>query len=189
MCQTLKKIDQLYSDLQRRLDRLVKSHRMTDEDSEDILQDVFVKVLKNKDKLDTIDNHAAWITTIAKRDCVTKLRSRSQKAKLSNQVKEHHHLISETNSNDNVRKLMADITENHLHKYLQKSKRVTESLVAKKFYIDRQNYREISQSLEMNTNTVLSQLSRFRKRYLDHCRREDLHAKAEQKARMMIRCY
>ena len=189
MCQTSKKIEQLYRSHYKKIDLQAKKHRMGHEDSEDILQDVFEKVLKNKDKLKSIDCPEAWITTIAKYQCIDKLRSQSSITKYSDQIKEHTLLLMTKNSEDTIQKVIGCFAEKHLNAYLQKSSRCTENSVAKKFYMEGKNSIEIARFLNIKKNTVLSHLRRFRSRYAKQCHRDDFYSKADNRARMLLHSY
>jgi|GEM_PF-4441259 len=60
------KFDIIWGRFHNKLEWLVKSKISNNEDAQDVLQNIFVKIYKNIDRLDDIEKLSSWINKVAK---------------------------------------------------------------------------------------------------------------------------
>ncbi len=143
-------------------------YRMTQhyEDSNDLLQDVFIKVYKNKNKCFKMKNFRGWVYTVTLNVARDYLRMHKRKQEV---------VFDETNGksqqddpfrsyeNDEIKRMILDA----LNKLSDKYRRV---FVLRD--IEGLSYQEISENLRIREGTVKSRLNRARLQIADSLRRK-----------------
>ena len=128
-----------------------------EEDAEDAVQEVLLKLWHTRDSLDKYDNAAAFATTVTKNHCLDKLRVKKQIESLDDT---HHH--RETNDNPYLR-LERKNTEEVLRRIIEQLPQLQQAIIRMK---DMEEYEveEIAEITGTKVDAVRVNLSRARKK-------------------------
>lgn len=144
-----KALDEIYYIYYPRLYRFSKSFLKVEDDINDLLQDVFVKIWLNRHKIEDVDTFHSWIFTITKNTIVSYFREKMKHRDFQNRVKQLA-LGEELELN-------ADLEYTELKGKVEK---VIGQLPKKRqqiFRLSREQgftYREIAEKLQISTKTV-----------------------------------
>ena len=147
-----------------------------DEEIEDILQDVFIKVYKNLNDFDQSLKFSSWIYRITHNEVISKYRKIKQQNIISIEILtddilnklEHEVSIVETLENNEKKEIIKQVLALMDLKY-------REVLVLK--YFEELDYKEISDVLKKPTGTIATLLNRAKKQFNKTC--IDLNLKYE----------
>lgn len=159
------KIDDLYEEYGRYIYHLCLKLTRNKEEAEDVMQDVWVKVVRYTDKLDDIDHIKGWLTTI----CMNTFRDRYRKT-----VRRNEHVMHQPPTLDvPILDLVpsdtlspGELAERSDIQYLIRQKISELDSIYKKtieyFYIDQYSLNEIAEVMKVSIGTVKSRLFRAR---------------------------
>ncbi len=144
---------------------IVRGFKFTDSTAEDLIQDIFIKAWQKLDSLRDVNAIGGWLKTIARNRCINEIRERKNIISISatdifkGEKGASEVVLVADDIMDSVRleyslQLLTELIENH--------KEGPRAKVAKLFYLKNKSVKEISEALELNQNTVLSHLRRFR---------------------------
>jgi RNA polymerase sigma factor (sigma-70 family) len=139
-----------------RLFRLARTLLQNKEDAEDAMQEVYMKMWRNKDVIGKIENPQAYATKIMKNHCLDKLKMRKNRPLVELQERdaaEDHLTPFNSVSFDNLKDLMLK-----LFSTLPDQQR----MIIHMRDIEHCSYDEISEVTGMNTNAIRVNLSRAR---------------------------
>jgi len=131
-------------------------------DSEDVVQEVFVKVWKNLKKFDSSKKFKTWLFTIAKNTAVDFLRKKKMAVFSDFVDSEGNDFIAENITDQSLTAdLMFDnnLTVDNLKQAVQKLDKEDRSIISL-YFNDGFNFREIAEILDKPLNTVKSRLRR-----------------------------
>jgi len=124
------------------------AHTKNFHDSEDIMQNVFIKAISKLETLNETSRARAWLMQIARRMCIDYHRNRPAKAE---QISEN----IESPSNENSKQI------SRLHEAISKlSEEYREPITL--YYLNGQNCPSIAKTLEISQETVRTRLVRAR---------------------------
>lgn len=125
-------------------------------EAEDAVQDLYIKLWKNKDKLENIQNPKAYSITLIKNICIDKIRrtKNKQEVDLSENIIANSDIENDIESKEILTKMIKAIER------LPQSQRD----VLQMKIIEDMSYDEISQKTGMNNLTLRSLLSQARKK-------------------------
>lgn len=163
--------------VERYQDRLTRYvNRITNipkEETEDILQEVFIKVYENLNDFDTSLKFSSWIYRITHNQVISQYRkkqARPQKISLDCDLDYFENLASEI---DIAQELSQEEKAKAVNKLLNKLDfQYKEILILK--YFERRSYTEISDILKKPVNTVGTLLHRARKQFKDIANKEKI---------------
>ena len=168
----IKKNPEIYREIVKRYQRklFVYLYHLTGskEETEDILQNVFVKVYNNLKKFNTRKKFSSWIYRIAHNEAVNYLKKRSRKKFVSWEDviinKEKMEISSHERSplDSWIKKELKREVEEALDKLPNKYKEV---LILR--YFSEKSYEEMSEILKKPINTVGTLINRAKKKLLD----------------------
>ncbi|MDS9472359.1 RNA polymerase sigma factor [Sporosarcina pasteurii] len=159
------KLDDLYEEYGRYIYHLCLKLTRNKEEAEDVMQDVWVKVIRYNDKLDEIDNIKGWLTTI----CMNTFRDRYRKT-----VRKNEHVIQQPHTLDVP--ILDLVPSNSLTPSEIAERNDIQSLVSEKigqldaiykntieyFYVYQYSLNEIAEVMKVSIGTVKSRLFRAR---------------------------
>lgn len=168
-------LDDLYEEYGRYIYHLCLKLTRNKEEAEDVMQDVWVKVIRYSDKLDGIDHIKGWLTTI----CMNTFRDRYRK-----NVRRSEHVMNQPTTLDVP--ILDLVPSDSLTPGEQVEKNDIQSLVRQKigeldgiygktieyFYVYQYSLNEIADVMKVSIGTVKSRLFRARK-YLKEMMIED----------------
>jgi RNA polymerase sigma-70 factor (ECF subfamily) len=134
------------------------------EDSEDILQDVFIKAYKNLNGFNPKYKFSSWIYRIAHNEAISFLRSgKVRNNEIDNDVEEDifETLASEVNLE---KEILIECNSKYVHKILSKLDDKYRDVLVLKFF-EEKDYDEISDILHMSSGTVGSLISRAKDKF------------------------
>jgi RNA polymerase sigma-70 factor (ECF subfamily) len=155
--------NQFYQNHELLVRAVVRQFNFHDAAADDLVQDIFIKAWRGLDRLTHQHALVSWLRVIARHVCLSEVK----------QQKKWKHLVSMECVVDEVEAMpgcnVFEITIGQLEKHLevleqliQQHKDPVRREIACFFYLEQCSIREISERLQMNQNTVLSHLRRFR---------------------------
>lgn len=144
---------------------VVMRFKFQDAAADDLIQDIFVQAWQNLDSLKEQAAFSGWLMTIARNRCLNEIRKHKR-----------HVVVSATDvfsEDDGDREviLVADSDHAALHfehslvllrQLIEMHEGEPRATVARMFYLDEKSVKDIAEALDLNQNTVLSHLRRFR---------------------------
>lgn len=166
------------------MDRIVKEHLdqlyryirfgffVSQEDSQDIVQEIFVKIRNKIDTYDQTQALAPWLFTIAHHTTIDRLRRH-----------QHHHLVSSLDD-EKIIKYGIQATDLNteqieifkfslLHKTLSKLSERDRQLIVL-YFLEARSYKEIEQILDIKETSVGTLLSRAKQQLKNIVQNDDL---------------
>jgi len=163
-------VERYQNKLTRYVNRLTN---ISKEETEDILQDVFIKVYENLNDFDTSLKFSSWIYRITHNQVIShyrKRQARPQKISLDCDLDYFENLASEINIDQ---KLNQEEKAKAVNQLLNKLDfQYKEILILK--YFEKKSYSEISDILKKPVNTVGTLLHRARKQFKDIANKEKI---------------
>jgi RNA polymerase sigma factor (sigma-70 family) len=168
-------LDDLYEEYGRYIYHLCLKLTRNKEEAEDVMQDVWVKVVRYSDRLDTIDHLKGWLTTI----CMNTFRDRYRK-----NVRHSEHVMNQPPTLDvpildlvpsNTLTPSEIVEQNDIQSIVrQKIDKLDEiyKTTLEYFYVYQYSLIEIAEEMKVSIGTVKSRLFRARK-YLKELMVED----------------
>ncbi|ETN94046.1 RNA polymerase sigma-70 factor, ECF subfamily [Zhouia amylolytica] len=155
--------DTLYELHASKLFEIIRQYVVSKEDAEELLQDVFLKVWKNKNSLDFTNNVTGYLYRITRNTCLDYLRAKKNRLSVeSNTLQQIHLLNYHALSNDTA----SGIIERELQKQVEKS---LEQLPDKcktvfiKSRFEGKKHKEISEELQIAPKTVENHITKVLK--------------------------
>lgn len=159
------KINDLYEEYGRYIYHLCLKLTRNKEEAEDVMQDVWVKVVRYTDKLEDVDNIKGWLTTI----CMNTFRDRYRKTVRTNEHMMHQPTTLDVPILDLVPSQTlspSDLVEKNDIQFLIQEKISQLDAIYKYtiqyFYIDQYSLNEIAEVMKVSIGTVKSRLFRAR---------------------------
>lgn len=137
---------------------------LRDEEIEDVLQDIFIKVYKNINDFDSSLKFSSWIYRIAHNQVVSNFRKTMVRPQMVWDKDERilNNIASELNADEGIgSKQLQEEINNVLDKL---SKKYREVLVLK--FLEEKSYKEISDILKKPMGTVATLINRAKKQFL-----------------------
>ncbi len=146
---------------------VVAKFRFHDATADDIIQDVFVQAWQNLETLKDPTAMGAWLMTIARNRCLNEHRKMKQTVSISQtdapfDEDQGGHAEVVLVADDDFASLHFEQSLTLLRELIACHEGEPRATIAKHFYLDHKNIKEISDLLNLNQNTVLSHLRRFR---------------------------
>lgn len=161
-----------YQELMRRyqmklysyLRRLIRNK----EESEDLLQGVFMKVYRNIKSFDTRRKFSSWIYRIAHNEAVNFLKKRSKKHFVSiEDIQSAKDKLEMTDTRKNpIDSWIAKELKKEMQEALEKISPKYKEVLTLRYYYDK-SYEEMSEALEKPVNTVGTLLNRAKKKLME----------------------
>ncbi len=168
-------LDGLYEEYGRYIYHLCLKLTRNKEEAEDVMQDVWVKVIRSSANLDSVDHVKGWLTTI----CMNTFRDRYRKNVRRSEYVMNQPATLEVPLLDLVPSetmTPAEIVEqNDIQLLIQQKIHELDAIYRKTieyFYLDQYSLIEISEKMKVSIGTVKSRLFRARK-YLKEMLMED----------------
>ena len=133
------------------------------EDAQDILQDVFIKAYRYLNSFDQDLKFSSWLYRIAHNQCIDWHRKNKNKQTLSGEDSDtvFEKLASDLNLNDKIDK---KLNKEKIHELLgELDKKYHDILVLK--FLEEKDYNEISDILKMPLGTSATQINRAKKKF------------------------
>lgn len=151
-----------YEDKLRRY--IMRISSVTNEDAEDVLQDVFISAYKNLNGFDTDLKFSSWIYRITHNKVISSFRKKEARPKTITYEGEKDLLNILQGDVDLARELDKGCTTKQVSQILSKmDKRYREILVLR--FIEDKNYQEISDILQKPMGTVATLINRAKKQF------------------------
>jgi len=131
------------------------------EDTEDILQDVFISVYRNLESYNPALSFSSWIYRIAHNQCISFLRKSKNKYIVSNTPTEEgedwlENIISDENLEEEVEK---EISSEKIQNALQKLDETARAVIVLR-YLEEKSYSEIADIIKTSEGNVASLINR-----------------------------
>ncbi|NRA65636.1 MAG: sigma-70 family RNA polymerase sigma factor [Pseudobacteriovorax sp.] len=147
--------------------KIINGFRFSNQQKDDIFQDVFLLAWKNSSSLKSEKKMNHWIATITKNRCVDTYR-KTKSMVLTDDVFQLGELMAdkETLHATTVEEIKYaidfEIAIDQLGTIIDKLKNPDRRKIARMYYIDHVSVKDIASQLDLNINTVLTHMSRFR---------------------------
>ena len=152
MGETKERLEQIFRDYYQLIYRVAFSQAKNHSDSEDITQEVFLKIIRHDMRYQSMEHERAWIVRVTINLCRDLLKSKWHKTSVSmEEVSE-----AQRGSCENFTEIQDDM----MWAVLQLPEKYRNCLYL--FYYEDYTIKEIAQSLEMPENTVKTNLKRGR---------------------------
>ena len=158
-------LESLYESYYKRVAATVRKFRLSSQLSDDIIQDTFIKAWQNLENLRDENALGGWLITSARNRCISEIRKEKKTIAVTS---------ADSNSDqENFGDVIIVAEDHHASFHFEHSIQLLGELialhqgepratVAKLFYLEKLTIKQISQQLEMKSNTVLAHLRRFR---------------------------
>jgi len=146
---------------------VVGRFRFADAAQDDLIQDIFIQAWQNIDSLKEQAAFSGWLMTIARNKCLNELRKTKKNVSIAmtDSIADHEDggaaeviLVAE----DDYASIQFEHSIALLQQLIALHEGEPRATVAKMFYLDEKSVKEICDALDLNQNTVLSHLRRFR---------------------------
>jgi RNA polymerase sigma-70 factor (ECF subfamily) len=134
---------------------------LNQEDAEDILQEVFIKVFYNLNDFDTNLKFSSWIYRITHNETMSELRKRQARPMTSLTEDEWQNLASQ---NDLLREINGHYDQTAIEKSFRRLDEKYQEVFLLRF-VEGRDYREISDILRQPVNTIGTLIARARKKF------------------------
>lgn len=158
-------INDLYDEYGRYIYHLCLKLTRNKEEAEDVMQDVWVKVVRYADKLDDVDNIKGWLTTI----CMNTFRDRYRKTVRTNEHMMHQPTTLDVPILDLVPSGALTpgelVEKNDIQTLIQEKIGQLDAIykyTIQYFYVDQYSLNEIAEVMKVSIGTVKSRLFRAR---------------------------
>ncbi|MEG0290578.1 MAG: RNA polymerase sigma factor [Erysipelotrichaceae bacterium] len=145
-CRSLEELVTMYSDM---VFRIILQHMHNSDDAKDVLQDVFIKIIKKKPEFTTHQQEKAWIIRVAINTC--KDHYKYERLRKHVTLEEGYHSYIETQQTYDILPYVMKLPQ----KYRD---------VIYLFYYEEYSVKEIAQLLNKKEATILTHLNRARKK-------------------------
>ena len=146
----IKAFDDIYSTFNYKLQKFIFSLVKTESDTEDILQEVFVKIWEHREKLRNNASFDTYLFTTAYNTTISFLRKKAKNIQYVEYLKSVQIEIDEFNYIDGINKEEVGEQINLLVEKMPSRQRE----VFKMKHFQNYSYKEIAQALNISTNTV-----------------------------------
>lgn len=145
---------------------VVTRFKFYDAAADDLIQDIFVQAWQNMGNLKEQAAFSGWLMTIARNRCLNEIRKTRRSVAVSgtdaNSDEEGGEREVILVAEDDFASLQFEHSLVLLRQLIEMHEGEPRATVARLFYLEEKPIKEISDSLQMNQNTVLSHLRRFR---------------------------
>jgi len=158
---------ELYTHYYTRLRPFIHRFVRSDSDTEEVIQETFVRIWLSRDKLPEIENLDAWIYRIASRECLSHLRkSRRARLEMSLVPEEHQYALVSGEMNP-AEKLGADQMYTAIERYIENMPKQRKKI----YRLSREEGlkpSEIAELLSLSVSTIKNTLSASLKEIRSH---------------------
>jgi RNA polymerase sigma-70 factor, ECF subfamily len=155
----MKAFDSIYSAFNQKLQKFIFTLIKTEPDTEDIVQEVFVKVWENREKLKNYSSFDSYLFSIAYNTTISLLRTRVKENKYVEFIKSVQFEVDEP---DFVEGFNSDEMNEKLNLLIEKMP-PRQREVFKMKYFQNCSYKEIAETLDISINTVENQIVKSHK--------------------------
>lgn len=148
----------IYRDHFSLVSNVIRGFRFAEEENEDLIQETFMTAWRKLDQLKNEHALPSWLSSIARRRSLKKLKSLST----GNHAYVEDYDFLSLIDDQSEEAVNYEATLEILTECIDQHSNVDRAKVARYFYIEGRSVRNISLALQMNENTVLSHLRRFR---------------------------
>jgi len=154
--------DQLYKSHYKSVRSIVKRFRFEDSIADDLVQEIFLKAWQSLDQLKVPHAFSGWLRTLARNKCLNEVRRvQHEIPTLMGDTRDHEYRLN-VEAPDPAVALQIEESYASLQQLIHMHQDPVRREIATLFYIKQQPIKDIAENLEMNSNTVLSHLRRFR---------------------------
>lgn len=158
--------DDIYHKYYRGVAATVRRFRFTDGVADDLIQEVFIQTWKSLDTLKDLKALGGWIHTIARNICLNEIKRRKKTVPISTTDSPVEYESGQAEivlvAEDDTANLQFEHSIKLLHELINSHNVEPRATIAKLFYLENMTVKEISEHQNINQNTVLSHLRRFR---------------------------
>ena len=155
----MKAFDSIYSTFNQKLQKFIFTLIKNEPDTEDIVQEVFVKVWENREKLKDYSSFDSYLFSIAYNTTISLLRTRVKENKYVEFIKS---VQIEVDEPDFVEGFKSDEINEKINLLIEKMP-PRQREVFKMKYFQNFSYKEIAETMGISTNTVENQIVKSHK--------------------------
>jgi len=163
-CGDIKAFDAIYSVFNKKLQKFVFTLVKTEADTEEIVQEVFVKTWENRGRLKSYASFDTYLFTIAYNTTISLLRKRVKESQYIEYVKSVQVEIDDADFIENTDRIKIDETLNLLIEKMPPRQRE----VFKLKHFQEYTYKEIADNLKISVNTVENHIVKAHKYLKDN---------------------
>lgn len=155
----MRAFDIIYSEFTPRLKKFISVLTKNESDADELVQEVFIKIWQNRDKLKNYSSFESYLFRIAYRTTIDLLRKRSKEAKYIEQVKS---LQVFEDYPDEVGETGHDEMETKLNLLIEEMPARQREVFKMKYFQD-SSYKEIADHFSISVNTVQNHMAKAHK--------------------------
>ncbi|HYX34592.1 MAG TPA: sigma-70 family RNA polymerase sigma factor [Oligoflexus sp.] len=144
--------------------KIVTRFKFCDAAADDLVQNIFIKAWSNLGQLDNHTCLAGWLKVIARNHCLNEVKAQKLVLQRLAPVETFPEIADEPLCDETFALPLLEL-EQHLaalHHLIEHHKNPIRRQIACLFYLEKRSIKEIGEDMQMNQNTILSHLRRFR---------------------------
>ena len=140
--------------------KICRAYSNSQEDYEDYYQEVCLQIWKSRENFKNKSEWSTWVYRIALNVCLSLLRKQKKHNDAYDFEKNYNQFSNESNVNEQAKDYSYDISR--LYKEIKKLSEIDRAIIL--LYLEKKTYKEISQILGINSNSIGVKITRIKKR-------------------------
>ena len=140
--------------------KICKVYSNSQEDYEDYYQEVCLQIWKSRENFKNKSEWSTWVYRIALNVCLSLLRKQKKHSDAYDFEQNYKQLSNESDLNEGSKDYSNDISR--LYKEIKKLSEIDRAIIL--LYLEKKTYKEISQIIGINSNSIGVKITRIKKR-------------------------
>ena len=140
--------------------KICRAYSNSQEDYEDYYQEVCLQIWKSRENFKNKSEWSTWIYRISLNVCLSLLRKQKKHNDAYDFEQNYNQFSNESDENEESRDYSNDISR--LYKEIKKLSEIDRAIIL--LYLEKKTYKEISQIIGINSNSIGVKITRIKKR-------------------------
>lgn len=140
--------------------KICRAYSNSQEDYEDYYQEVCLQIWKSRENFKNKSEWSTWVYRISLNVCLSLIRKQKKHNDTYDFEKNYNQFSNESDENEESRDYSNDISR--LYKEIKKLSEIDRAIIL--LYLEKKTYKEISQIIGINSNSIGVKITRIKKR-------------------------